>query len=159
LLCGLDATIGPILTHSATEATNQILRDQGFDLPKTQKIMPDTDRKAQRGALILAPPSVFGSAWAKRFGETSTGFVSGWMALRGIRRRRGFDRGFVLSDHADWPALNAVIKETGAENIYVTHGYTDIFNNWLNDQGYNSSIVKTDFTGDEAELPEEESAE
>ena len=159
LLCGLDANIGPILTHSATEATNQILRDQGFDLPKTQKIMPDTDRKAQRGALILAPPSVFGSAWAKRFGETSTGFVSGWMALRGIRRRRGFDRGFVLSDHADWPALNAAIKETGAENIYVTHGYTDIFNNWLNDQGYNSSIVKTDFTGDEAELPEEESAE
>jgi putative mRNA 3-end processing factor len=81
------------------------------------------------------------------------------MALRGIRRRRGFDRGFVLSDHADWPALNAAIKETGAENIYVTHGYTDIFNNWLNEQGYNSNIVKTDFTGDEAELPEEESAE
>ena len=155
----MDANIGPIWTHSPTEATNQILRDQGFDLPKTQKIMPDTDRKAQRGALILAPPSVFGSAWAKRFGETSTGFVSGWMALRGIRRRRGFDRGFVLSDHADWPALNATIKETGAENIYVTHGYTDIFNQWLNDQGYNSSIVKTDFTGDEAQQPEEESAE
>jgi putative mRNA 3-end processing factor len=60
-------------------------------------------------------------------------------------------RGFVISDHADWPALNEAIQATGAENIYVTHGYTDIFARWLNNQGYNAHVVPTEFTGDTLE--------
>jgi putative mRNA 3-end processing factor len=73
------------------------------------------------------------------------------MALRGVRRRRAADRGFVVSDHADWTGLNSAIKETGAENIYVTHGYTDIFTRFLNEEGYNAEIVQTDFQAETSE--------
>ena len=71
------------------------------------------------------------------------------MALRGIRRRRGTDRGFVVSDHADWPGLNAAIKETGAHKVFVTHGYTAAFRHWLEEQGYDAGIVATDYAGEE----------
>jgi putative mRNA 3-end processing factor len=77
-----------------------------------------------------------------------TGFASGWMALRGVRRRRAGDRGFVISDHADWPGLISAIKETEAENIYVTHGYTDIFTRYLNENGWNAKAVPIQFEGE-----------
>jgi putative mRNA 3-end processing factor len=147
----LDTNIGPILTHGAVEATNGILRGQGITLPDTVPVTAETNIKDHTGALVLAPPSAFGSAWARKFGAVSTGFASGWMQLRGVRRRRASDRGFVISDHADWDGLNWAIKQTGAENIYVTHGYTDIFTRWLNDQGYNAQVVQTEFEGEAAD--------
>jgi putative mRNA 3-end processing factor len=140
---------GPILTHGAVEATNNVLRAQGYTLPETTLVTPDLDVKALKGALVIAPPSSLGTAWARRFGPASTGFASGWMRLRGIRRRRAMDRGFVVSDHADWPGLQWAIAQTGAENIYPTHGYTDIFARWLNTQGYNARPVPTEFGGDD----------
>ena len=148
LLSLLDPSIGPILTHGAVEATNAILRAQGFDLPDTLHVTPDLDPKDYPGALILAPPAALGSQWARRFRPASTGFASGWMRLRGVRRRRALDRGFVLSDHADWAGLNDAIRATGAESVYVTHGYTDIFARWLNEQGYDAQVVPTEFTGE-----------
>ncbi|WP_412505306.1 ligase-associated DNA damage response exonuclease [Roseovarius sp. SYSU LYC5161] len=144
----LDPSIGPILTHGAVENTNGVLRAQGLRLPATTHVTPDTDASAHPGALILAPPGALGSSWARRFRPASTGFASGWMRLRGVRRRRGVDRGFVISDHADWAGLNSAIKDTGAENIYVTHGYTDVFAQWLNSCGHHASIVTTEFTGE-----------
>ncbi|CUH76216.1 ligase-associated DNA damage response exonuclease [Tropicibacter naphthalenivorans] len=143
--------IGPILTHGAVEASNAVLRAQGYDLLETLPVTPDLDVKAHPGALVLAPPSALGSQWARRFGKGSTGFASGWMRLRGVRRRRSVDRGFVVSDHADWDDLHQAIKATGAENIYVTHGYTDIFTRHLIDQGYNAQVVPTQFGETEEE--------
>ncbi|MEM7319990.1 MAG: DNA ligase-associated DEXH box helicase, partial [Pseudomonadota bacterium] len=69
--------------------------------------------------------------------------------LRGIRRRRTVDRGFVVSDHADWDGLNTAIRETGADRVFVTHGYTEIFSKWLSEQGYDAQVVETEFQGDE----------
>ena len=138
-------------TRGAVENTNAVLRAQGLPLPDTIHVTPDLHAKDHPGALIVAPPGALGSTWARRFRPASTGFASGWMRLRGVRRRRAADRGFVISDHADWPALNAAIKATGADNIYVTHGYTDIFARWLTSQGYNAQVVPTEFTGDTLE--------
>jgi putative mRNA 3-end processing factor len=67
------------------------------------------------------------------------------MRLRGVRRRRGADRGFVLSDHADWDELHTAIRETGAERIFATHGYTEIFARWLVTQGFDAQVVPTEF--------------
>lgn len=144
----LDPSIGPILTHGAVENTNAVLRAQGLPLPETVQVTPDLAPSAHPGALVIAPPSALGSTWARRFRPHATGFASGWMRLRGVRRRRAVDRGFVVSDHADWDGLNTAIAATGAENIYVTHGYTDIFARWLNDQGYSAQVVSTEFTGE-----------
>ena len=109
---------------------------------------PDLAPKDHPGALVLAPPSALGSQWARRFGPQESAFASGWMALRGVRRRRAGDRGFVISDHADWHGLLWAIREAGAENIYVTHGYTDIFTRHLNDEGWNAQVVPTQFDSD-----------
>jgi len=150
----LDPDIGPILTHGAVEATNAVLRGQGIALPKTVAVTPGMDLASYRGAMVLAPPAALGSAWMRRFGPVSTGFASGWMQLRGVRRRRGVDRGFLVSDHADWAGLNAAIAATGAERVFVTHGYTAPFARWLGDQGYDAGIVQTEFGGEPMDMPE-----
>jgi len=148
LLRLVDPEIGPILTHGAIENTNAVLRGQGIALPATELVTPETDLKSRMGALVLAPPSALGSAWARRFKPQSSAFASGWMALRGVRRRRAADRGFIVSDHADWTGLNDAIRATGAERVFVTHGYTGPFRRWLADQGYDAKIVRTEYDGE-----------
>jgi putative mRNA 3-end processing factor len=101
------------------------------------------------GALILAPPSAAGSSWIRRFGESRTGFCSGWMRVRGDRRRRGYDRGFILSDHADWPSLLRTIRETGARRVFLTHGYTDAMCRYLQEQGVMATAFRTEYGGEE----------
>jgi putative mRNA 3-end processing factor len=91
-----------------------------------------------------------GSPWLKRFEPYSAGYCSGWMAVRGAKNRRAIDRGFVVSDHADWNDLNSTIAATGAERVYVTHGFTDTFARWLNEKGVEAHEVKTEY-GDEQE--------
>ena len=151
LMSMLNPELGPILTHTAIENTNAVMRTQGIALPDTVLAGSDFDHKAFPGGLVLAPPSALGSAWARKFGPQETAFASGWMAVRGIRRRRAGDRGFVISDHANWSGLLSAITETEAENIYVTHGYTEIFTRFLNDQGWNAQVLQTEFGGEDAE--------
>ncbi|WP_136660489.1 ligase-associated DNA damage response exonuclease [Nitratireductor sp. XY-223] len=155
LLAGIDDGIGPIFTHGAVENTNAVLRSQGLSLPQTTQVTDEQQKKDYAGALVIAPPGALGSNWMRRFPKASTGFASGWMALRGVRRRRAVDRGFVLSDHCDWTELNEAIAATGAERIYVTHGYTEIFRRWLEERGYDARIVETEFRGDDLEEPAE----
>jgi putative mRNA 3-end processing factor len=149
LLSGL-AGHGPILTHGAVEEMTATLRAQGYPLPDTVRVTPDVTARTHPGALAIAPPSALGSAWSARLGPVEEAFVSGWMAVRGIRRRRALGTGFVLSDHADWQGLNDAIRATGAERVFVTHGYTAPFRQWLETKGYDAGIVETQF-GDEAE--------
>ena len=155
-----DPSIGPILTHGAVENTNAVLRAQGVALPDTVRVTPDIDLKALAGGLVIAPPSALAGGWIRKFGNASTGIASGWMRLRGVRRRRAADRGFVVSDHADWPGLNAAIRETGATRIFATHGYTSAFHRWLREEGYDARVVSTEYEGEgfESELDAAEAA-
>ena len=145
ILASLDTNIGPILTHGAIENTNEVLRAQGIPLPDTLRVTPDTNPKDHPGAFVLTVPSAMNSTWSDKFRPASTAFASGWMALRGVRRRRAADRGFVMSDHADWDGLNTAIKATEAERVFVTHGYTSVFRRWLETQGYDAGIVETEY--------------
>ncbi|MGI1663786.1 ligase-associated DNA damage response exonuclease [Palleronia sp. KMU-117] len=158
VLSALDPGIGPILTHGAVEAVNAVLRAQGYRLPPTIRVTPELDPRAHPGALVLATPSALGTPWARRFGPASTAFASGWMRLRGVRRRRAADRGFVMSDHADWAGLNAAIAATGAERVFVTHGYTAQFRRWLETQGYDAAVVSTEFEGEGLDSPDDSPA-
>lgn len=155
----LDTGIGPILTHGAVEGTNAVLRGQGIALPDTRLVTPDLDKAAKERAIVIAPPSALSGTWAQKFGPgRSSAFASGWMALRGVRRRRAADRGFVVSDHADWAGLNEAIAATGAEKVFVTHGYTSVFQRWLADQGYDAHIVSTEYEGEGLDGAESEAA-
>jgi putative mRNA 3-end processing factor len=149
LIVNLQPFPGPVFAHGAVFNVNQRLREAGFDLPMIE-YASDIEKKRFRDALILAPPSALGSQWLKRFEPLSTGYCSGWMAVRGAKNRRAIDRGFVVSDHADWNDLNAAIAETGAEKVFVTHGFTDTFAKWLNEKGIEAHEVKTEY-GDEQE--------
>lgn len=122
LLAGLDPTIGPILVHGAVDRLLPPYRDAGIPLPATERANIDSAKRANGRAIVIAPPSAGGTLWLRKFGKHSDAFASGWMQIRGTRRRRSIDRGFVLSDHADWPGLLSAIEATGASRIGVTHG-------------------------------------
>lgn len=150
VMSGIDRSIGPIFTHGAVEKLTDAYRESGVDMPETQYVGSVQNKKEFAGSLIVAPPSAAGSTWLKRFGSHSTGFASGWMMVRGARRQRAVDRGFVLSDHADWPELLAAIKSTEAETVYVTHGFIEELVRWLNENGQYAVPLKTQFVGDDA---------
>ena len=154
ILCNLDTSVGPIFTHGAIENINEVIRAQGVYIPPTQRVQATMSKEIFKGSLVLAPPSALNSPWIRKFKPLSTGIASGWMALRGARRRRAVDRGFILSDHVDWEQLNRAIQETGAEKVYVTHGYTRIFSKWLNEQGIHAEVVPTRYEGELAEIGE-----
>jgi putative mRNA 3-end processing factor len=134
LIAGVDPSIGPIYTHGAVQKMNAVYRDDGVDLPPTIYVSDENAPDDWSQALVVAPSSAGGSRWIQRFDPVSTGFASGWMRIRGNKRRRSLDRGFVLSDHLDWPNLNEVIDGTGAETVYVTHGNNDTFARWLREE-------------------------
>jgi putative mRNA 3-end processing factor len=154
LLAGVNPGIGPIAVHGAVAPLNEAYRAAGVALPATQRL-EDLSAEELKRALVVAPPAVHGSAWARRLGEHGDAFASGWMQLRGARRRQGVDRGFVLSDHADWPGLQRAIAATGAERVIVTHGYEAVMVRWLQQQGLQAGSFATEFGADdpEAEAP------
>lgn len=153
---GIDRTIGKIFTHGAVERLTQAYRDMGVDMPTTKYAGAVENKKEYAGSLVVAPPSAHGSQWLKRFGAHSTGFASGWMMIRGARRRKAVDRGFVLSDHADWTELQTAINATEAETVYVTHGFIPELVRWLNENGQHAVPLKTQY-GDDEEIAETES--
>lgn len=120
-----------VYLHGACETLTKIYRDQGIRMVPTQLVseMPKDYKFA--GDLVLAPPSGHRSTWMKRFKNPQTAFASGWMQIRGNRRRRGYERGFVLSDHADWKDLVSTIEATGAKRVLLTHGNTDALEKYL----------------------------
>ena len=151
ILQGIDSSIGKIFTHGAIEKTNEIIRNMGVKLNETIYVEPEMKKKDFEGSLIIAPPGALGTSWQKKFPAYEVGMASGWMKVRGTRRRQSLDRGFVLSDHADWDGLNTAIKATECEKVIVTHGYTDIFSKWLNDQGIETKVEGTEFEGEMVE--------
>ncbi len=145
LLHAIDENIGPVYLHGAVANVNDALASIGYHFPG-KRITAETDRKTIQNALIMAPPSALGTPWLKKLSPYKVAMCSGWMALRGPRRRYGVDRGFALSDHCDWTQLNNAIIETGAEHIYVTHGYETAFVKWIKEHhGLNGYEVKTLF--------------
>ncbi len=148
ILHGIDPAIGPIVCHGAAESLNRVYREAGVALPDTLSV-DVIDKADLKRALVLAPPSVSGSVWMRRFGDYSDAFASGWMLLRGARRRRAVDRGFVLSDHADWPGLMQAIKATGAQRIMVTHGQVGVMVRWLQQSGLEAGAFDTEYGTEE----------
>jgi putative mRNA 3-end processing factor len=153
LLKGIDSLIGPLFAHGAVWNLTEIMRHHHPDLfPPMPKVTSEIAKTDFTGALILAPPSAARSPWINRFQPFRLGYASGWMALRGIRRRRGADKGFILSDHADWPGLQQAIKATGAERIIVTHGFADAFSRWLKEQGYDAHEARTAYGSEDDDV-------
>jgi putative mRNA 3-end processing factor len=140
-----------IFLHGAVWNVHQTLLQAGYHLPNAERVTPETPKENFKGQIVIAPPSADGSPWMKRFSPYSVGVCSGWMQVRGNVRRRNADAGFALSDHADWKGLLDAVKATGAEKIFVTHGFQAAFSRFLNDNGISAAEVKTEYGGEEEE--------
>lgn len=152
-----EGELPTVLIHGAMEALTEAYRKAGIAMLPTKRLEDQATRKKRggedeplAGRLVVAPPSAYRSPWMKRFTKLETGFASGWVRVRGALRQRGHDRGFVLSDHADWPELVRTIRETGAKKVLVTHGRTDLLVRWLAREGIAAQALSTTY-GDEEE--------
>ncbi|QDT02032.1 Ribonuclease [Rubripirellula lacrimiformis] len=143
LLAGLDPDIGPIYTHGAVEKGTEAYRKSGIAMPETTYVGSITGKHDWAGGMVVAVPSAHGTPWMRRFGTVSTAMASGWMAVRGARRRRSVDRGFVVSDHVDWPSLMQAIDLCDPETVWVTHGYSAVVARHLNEQGRSAEVLET----------------
>jgi putative mRNA 3-end processing factor len=137
-----------VYVHGALSSMVDAYRDAGIHMLPVVPVSETGKRTSFAGELVLAPPSASGSVWMRRFGDRETAFASGWMRIRGNRRRRSLDRGFVLSDHADWPSLLRTIEETGAKRVLVTHGYSEAIVRFLRERGIDASALKTSYEGE-----------
>ena len=153
VLAGVDASIGPIFVHGGISRLLPAYAAAGVKLPPVREMNSESLGETRGTALVLAPSAAENSPWLRRFGEASTAFASGWMQLRGARRRRALDRGVTLSDHADWDGLLSAIAATGAQRIFATHGSTAPLVRWLRARGLEAHGLKTQFTGDAEENP------
>ncbi len=149
----MRVTDRPIYVHGMMLGMIEAYREAGVAmLPVTPVIEQSPRRKSATssfaGELVLAPLSARGTPWMRRLGDVSDAFASGLMRVRGVRRQRGFDRGFVLSDHADWPALLQTIEESGARRVLATHGYAEPLARYCSERGLDSGIIRTAWEGE-----------
>lgn len=148
ILANLEQLHGPVFCHGAVEKINQVHEDCGVELPKRAMLDSNQKKKQLEGGLIIAPPSTQNTTWLRRFRPLKTAMASGWMTLRGARRRRGSERGFILSDHLDWQELNRVIDLSGARRILFTHGYTSQCAQWFAEKGYDTAELGMEYETD-----------
>jgi putative mRNA 3-end processing factor len=153
LLCLKSLTV-PVYVHGAIYNIHEALISAGVQMPEVMRITPEMKKEFFKESIIIAPPGAEGSSWMNRLTPYSVGICSGWMQVRGNRRRRNADEGFALSDHADWNGLLQAIRASGAEKVYSTHGYQSTMTRYLNELGIEAAEVKTEF-GDELETAEE----
>lgn len=154
LLAELSRLTGrPVFVHGMMLAMIEAYRDAGVDLPDVQPVIEKTGRSKRpsfAGELVLAPLSARGTPWMRRLGAISDAFASGLMRVRGVRRQRGYDRGFVISDHADWPDLLQTISDTGAARVLATHGHAEPLARHLRTAGLESGVIRTAWEGETA---------
>ncbi len=155
LLPCLAQVTDTILVHGAVYNIHMALVNAGWQLPPVERVTPDTPKETLKGAVVIAPSSAEGSPWMRKFAPYAVGVCSGWMQVRGARRRRNADAGFALSDHADWQGLLTAVKATGAERVYATHGFQSAFSRYLTEQGIEAGEVKTEYGGEEEESPQD----
>ena len=151
LLAELSAeTDRPVFVHGMMLGMIDAYREAGVALPDVEPVIEakGRSRPSFAGELVLAPLSARGTPWMRRLGTLSDAFASGLMRVRGVRRQRAYDRGFVISDHADWPALLETIDETGASQVLATHGHAEPLAKYLAGRGFDSGVIRTAWEGE-----------
>ncbi len=149
LIHALSAYGHKIYAHGAIYYMQEAIK-QFMHFPEIEYLTPETPKESVKNGIIIAPPSAINSPWMRRWQPYSLGICSGWMQVRGAQRRRNADAGFALSDHADWKGLLEAIKATGAECVYVTHGFSATLARYLREKyGLKADVVQTAFGEEE----------
>ncbi len=122
-----------IYTHTSIYKMNSCYKKLGIDIFDTNKFDKTQDIDELKGSLVLLPPAIKKGSFTKKFKEIQTSFASGWMSIRALRKRSGYDKGFAISDHADWEAILKTIKESEAKNVFFHHGDSEALVRYLNE--------------------------
>ena len=138
----------PVYVHGMMLSMIAAYRERGIEMSAIKPLIEQPRGASFAGELVLAPLSARGTPWMRRLGDISDAFVSGLMRVRGVRRQRAFDRGFVLSDHADWPQILQTISDTGASRVLASHGHAEPLARYLASQGLQSGVVRTAWEGE-----------
>ena len=146
----------PVYVHQSIGGINDVMRNAGIPLPETITISPEITKDELQKGIVIVPPVMRDSRWIKTLQHPVTGVCSGWMQVRANRRWESIDAGFPLSDHADWPALLTAVRDTGAEKVWVTHGFTSVFSRYLTELGLDAQEVATKYGTEDDEMPAEE---
>lgn len=144
--CGWDR---PIFVHGALLELTQLYERHGVDLGDVQPVV-DAPKSFYAGAIVLGPPSALQTPWVRRFPDPVTAFASGWMRIRARARQIGVELPLVISDHADWGDLQRTIRDTGAREIWITHGEADALARWCELEGIRAKALHLVGYGDEA---------
>ncbi len=142
ILAGLHSDIGPIGLHGSALQFLAPYKNQGVKFPSVLSANATNADALRSKGLVLAPPSAMKESWLKKFGACSEAFASGWMQVRGKRRMRALDRGFVISDHVDWDGILETIEATGAQHITATHGDSAVLVRYLQEKGYRADALE-----------------
>jgi putative mRNA 3-end processing factor len=143
-----------VFVHGMLLGMIDAYREAGVPLPEVKPVIERAgargiqEKRPLAGELVLAPLSARGTPWMRRLGTHSDAFASGLMRVRGVRRQRAYDKGFVISDHADWPALLQTVAETGASRVLATHGHAEPLARYLSTLGLESGIIRTAWEGE-----------
>jgi putative mRNA 3-end processing factor len=151
LLAALDPGEGPIAVHGNVARYVPLYAAAGVRMPPLVPLEEADPANFKGRGIVVTTAAAQDSPLLRRLAPLSWAFASGWMMTRAARRQRDFDRGFVLSDHADWDGLVAAIRATGARRVGVTHGATESFSRWLREEGWEAFTLETRFTGETAE--------
>jgi putative mRNA 3-end processing factor len=121
----------PIYIHGALQKLCDLYREEGTDLGRIEPATLDKGGKHDfAGKIVIGPPSAFADRWARRFADPVSCFASGWMRIRQRAKQRGVELPLIISDHSDWDELTATIRETGAREVWVTHGREEALVRW-----------------------------
>lgn len=145
--CGWDK---PIFVHGALMELTELYKARGVELGDVRHV-ETASKSFYAGAIVLCPPGALQTPWVRRFPDPVTAVASGWMRIRARARQQGVELPLVISDHADWGDLQRTIKDTGAGEIWITHGEADALAHWCESQGLKAKALHLVGYGDEEE--------
>jgi putative mRNA 3-end processing factor len=111
----------PIYLHGALMRLSELYRELGVELGDFRPVA-GVAKEALKGEIVLAPPSAIADRWSRRLPDPVPCAASGWMQIRARAKQQLVELPLVISDHADWDELTQTMAETGAGEIWVTHG-------------------------------------
>ena len=123
-----------IYVHKSINNMNIIYKKLGIELEEAKLFNNDIEINNIKNSLLLLPPSLNNRNFLKKFNRVQTGFASGWMSIRALKKRSGYDKGFTISDHADWKGLIKTIRESEAKRVFLNHGEGEYLANFLRDK-------------------------
>lgn len=142
LLTYLSQPETPVICDSEIATINHVYRHEGIDLPDWNTLSEVAETAKRLDSLFLISPRSMADHFRPGV-PTEAAFVSGWMLQPNRHRRPGVSHGFVISDHADWPALNQAVRDSGAGHITLTHGDPEILQRHLQNRGFRVSATQT----------------